>query len=96
MTKREIVDFATFKDNFVDKKGGYYPVYAAVNTYVEENSSVEIDMICEWRLADGKIKFVEVPFKNFDELGVILAYLKTGANLLYESILENIEKISPK
>lgn len=93
---RQTVDFDTFKQNFIDKpEGGYYPVCSnlAENNDGEKVKVMNIDLICEWRLMDGKVKFFEVPFENEDQFNEIVGFLKAGADFLHKAIHENIETL---
>lgn len=85
--KRETIDFDSFKQHFIEAQWGYFPVCSAIT---ENEKSVEIDLICEWRLSDGKIKFVVVPFETKDQLAQIVAWLFSGAEILKKEIDRHI------
>lgn len=94
--RRQRIEFDEFKENFITKPDGYFPVCSefAENDYSENLRVVQMDMICEWRLPDGKIIFVEVPFETEEQLNEIKEYLKVAAGLLNKAILEKIDKLS--
>ena len=69
--ERQEIDFATFKENFIQKPDGYFPVYSFLNDG-EYLKVVKMDMICEWRLTDGKVKFIEVPFETEEQFNEIV------------------------
>jgi hypothetical protein len=93
---RQTIGFAEFEENFIkSSEGGYYPVHAA---YAEDNDSnllqiIELDMICEWRLDDGKVKFLSIPFDNDWQLAKIHAYLELCVDLLSTAIKKNFNKL---
>lgn len=90
--KREDISFTTFKENFIKQPDGFFPVYSAIKENDDGYQSVvEMDMICEWRLTDGKVRFIEVPFSSDEEYEEIKGYLKVTADLLNKAILENID-----
>lgn len=72
---------------------GFFPVYAA---FGEEDGQkfLKLDMICEWRLPDGKIRFLSVFFETEVERQRLLAYLRAAALKLYETIAARIDKIA--
>jgi hypothetical protein len=94
--KRDRIDFATFKANFIDHPDGYFSVYSNLEEDYEGNRVrlLLLDMICEWRLDDGCIKFVEVPFDTEEEFKQLIAYLRVTAGLLNAAILERIGELS--
>jgi hypothetical protein len=93
-TQRLAVDFQTFKKNFIDKPYGFFPVHSRLETKHGEPTNVMlIDMICEWRLVDGKLKFLRVPFSNQEEFDQIVKYLKAAAELLHGAVIENISDL---
>ena len=88
-------EFDAFDEHFIQSPDGYMPVYAQF----EEDDDGEcqkvvlLDMICEWRLHDGKVKFIEVPFETEEQFNAIIEYLKVAAKLLFDAISENIETL---
>ena len=89
------ISFTEFKNNFINQPDGFMPVYA----YFHENNdgvlekTVKIDMICEWRITDGKFNFLSVSFNNENELNEIKEYLKVCANILSKKIIKNAESL---
>lgn len=94
--RRKRIKFDEFKENFINKPDGYFPVYSSFteNDYSEHLRIVEMDMICEWRLPDGKIIFVEVPFDTEEQLNEIKAYLKVACDLLNKEIHRRVDELS--
>jgi hypothetical protein len=93
---RDSIDFDTFRDNYIaHAEGGFYPVYSKFEESHNGNNLrvVQMDMICEWRLDDGKIRFIEVPFDTEDQFNQIVAYLKACAGYLNAAILERIDEL---
>ena len=94
--KRDVIDFNSFKKNFIDAPWGYHPVDSAIteNNNGEYEKSVDMDMICRWRLGDGKVKFIVVPFETEQQLSEITTWLLKAAESLEkeitESVLENV------
>ena len=92
----ESISFEDFKENYIaHADGGYYPVYAWFDEDDESNNLkvVQMDMICQWRLGDGKIRFLEVPFETKEELNEIIAYLKACLQYLHNDISEKIGEL---
>ncbi len=90
--KRDRISFEDFKKNFIAHPDGYFPVYSCFNEdyHGEELRVLLLDMICEWRLTDGKVKFVEVPFETKEQLDELIAYLHLTAGLLHAAIIGRI------
>lgn len=88
--RRKRIDFDVFKTEFIDNPDGYFSVWSGL---AEDDRVVEMDMICEYRLADGKVIFVEVPFNSQEELEEIKAYLRTTTKMLCDSILRGVENL---
>lgn len=94
----QTIDFPTFRENFINHaKGGFYPVHSSIATDEDENrlKFVKMDMICEWRLTDAKVKFIEVGYETDEEFNEIVQYLKDCAGHLNTAILENIDTLKP-
>lgn len=93
--RRDRIDFDTFKTNFIDQPDGYFSVYSVFNEdYESDNIRVLLlDMICEWRMDDGKVKFVEVPFDTEEQFNALVAYLRVTADLLNKAIVERIDEL---
>lgn len=86
---RERFSFNSFKITYIDVSGGYTPIWCGVG-----ETTVYIDLVCHWRLADGKVKFVQVELseggtaqhqqlqelRNYvtDRLNVLLGELRTS------------------
>lgn len=94
--KRERISFEDFKKHFIDQPDGYFAVYSSFKEdYHGENLRVlQLDMICEWRLDDGKVKFVEVPFDTENEFIMLRQYLVLTAGMLNKAILGRLEELS--
>lgn len=95
--KRERIDFATFKEHFIQQPDGYFSVYAdfAEDYEGEYLKVLHLDMICEWRLSDGKAKFVEVPFDTAEQHAELIEYLRVTAKMLNEAIITRINELEP-
>ncbi len=98
--KRDRIDFEMFKANFIVRPdgwfpGGYLPVHSTFGEDCEGDSLrvLNLDMICEWRLADGKIMFVEIPFTTEDEFNQLVEYLRFAADFLHKTILKDIDAL---
>ena len=93
--RRDYVPFDVFKENFIDHPDGFFPVYSSLEENDDEdddreyNKVVELDMICEWRLPDAKIKFIAVPFETDEQFNEIMAYLHVTAGLIHEAITKH-------
>lgn len=55
---------------------------------------VLVDLICEWRLPDGGVKFVKVPFNSPEELAEIKAVLQASVATFTKvlKVLTSLEK----
>lgn len=99
---RQCINLTDFKANFMDESNfvngymGYYPVYVGFKEDEDGNNLrvLHIDLICEWRISDGKIKLLEVPFDTPEQLEEIVVYLRKMAKLLSETIIENVDKLN--
>jgi hypothetical protein len=92
--RHELVDFKTFREEYMSNaEGGYYSVYSVIKEDDFGNKVVKMDMICNWRLTDGKVKFIAVPFETKEELNEITTYLRLCAGYLNTSILEQIDEL---
>lgn len=93
---RARLNFADFKTAYMSSSGfGYYPVYVSLT---ESSDSVflpifNLDMICEWRLPDGKIKFIQVPYETKEEFEEMKEYLRKAAEALCKAITERIDRL---
>jgi hypothetical protein len=93
--RRDETDFATFKANFIDNPDGYFPVHSC---FAEDDDGeplrvFKIDMICEWRLSDGKLKFLAVPFETEEQFDAIMRYLRLTTYMLREKIHDRLEQL---
>jgi len=93
--KRENVDFETFKKNYISQPHGYFSVYSA---FEEDDDGdflriLNLDMICEWRLTDGKVRFLAIPFESEEQFIELVEYLKVTAKLLNDEILKRIDEL---
>lgn len=95
MPYRENLTFAAFKHHYGDNYAGYLPVcfHLAESHEGEFLKVAVIDTICEWRLHDGKIKFLRVSFESRGELEEIRRWVREGADRLVSNIRENADKI---
>ncbi len=93
--KRERIDFATFKEYYINHPNGYFPVYSSFDEDYEGDALrlMDMDMICEWRLDDGKVRFIEVPFDTEEEFKELVGYLHVTASLLNKAIVERIGEL---
>ncbi len=93
--RRDRIDFDTFKTNFIDQPDGYFSVCASFNEdyHGECLRALQLDMICEWRMTDGKVKFVEVPFDTEEQFNALVAYLRVTADLLNKAIVGGIDEL---
>lgn len=93
MTRR-VISFNEFRSNFIARPDGYFPVHASIGEReIIHDNTVEIDLICECRLTDGKVLFLAVLFDGQEEFDAIRAYLHTAAALLYRAICKNFERL---
>src|SRR5689334_23000379 len=94
--KRQAFDFASFKKNFIEQPDGYFPVYSSLDE--DENGKslrvLQMDMICEWRMTDSKVRFIEVFFDTEEEFNQLVEYLKETARLLNKAILIRISQLN--
>lgn len=93
--QRKRLSFREFKKYYIDHPDGYFSVYSAFADDMngEDLKIVNLDMICEWRLPDGKVQFLSVAFDTEEELKQIVAYLKFTAEMLNKVILERINSL---
>jgi len=93
--RRDTIEFDDFEKHFIQNPDGYFPVYSAFEE--DDNSNhlkvVEMDMICEWRLSDSKVKFVRVPFETEEQFRKIVAYLRETSNLLHTAINKRLDDL---
>jgi hypothetical protein len=96
--KRDRISFEDFKNSFIAQPDGYFPVYSCLDEdYEGEPLRVfRLDMICEWRLTDGKVKFLEVPFDTKEQFDEMVAYLRVATDLLNKAIVEQIGELTYK
>lgn len=94
--KRDRIDFETFRTNFIGQPDGFFSVHSAFQEDREGDSLrvLLLDMICEWRLSDGTVKFVEVPFDTEEQFNELVAYLKLTAGMLNAAILKRIGELN--
>lgn len=87
--------FEEFKEVYIAQPDGYFSVYSSFdeNDDGENLRVVKLDMICEWRLPDGKVRFIEVEFSTKEQLDEIVSYLKLTADMLNKAILERIDRL---
>ncbi len=89
------ISFQDFEEHYINKPDGYFPVYAYFDECSESGyrKVVKLDMICEWRLHDGKVRFLQVPFDTKDEFEQIIGYLRETERLLSKAIDERIDEL---
>lgn len=90
--QRQQMTFADFQRQFIERPDGYFPVHTSLD---EDNNGDQqkilcIDLICEWRLTDGKVLFLSVSFDTQAQFEEIRAYLVTAADLLQQAIRRNV------
>ncbi len=92
---RQVMTFEEFDRVFMSTFGGYLPVYASnhENDAGTLTNAVDLDLICEWRLADGKVKFVTVTFTDREQFDRIAVYLINAVEALRAAILKNIDDL---
>ncbi len=95
MGRHQEISFEDFEENFIKQPDGYFPVYSCFDEDDDgENIRVvKLDMICEWRLSDEKVKFLAVPFETEEQFDKIIVYLKVTAELLNKAILSKIDQM---
>ncbi len=94
--QRQKVLFREFRKQFYDNpNGGYYPVHSCIGEGEDGKAkkTLCIDLICEWRLADGKVLFIEVPFDSEEEFMAIIEYLDGAHIFLTMAIVNNINRL---
>lgn len=99
---RQYINLTDFKANYMDESNfvngymGYFPVYVGFKEDNDGNNlrALHIDLICEWRLPDCKIKLLEVPFDTPEQLEDIVVYLRKMAKLLSTTIIERVDKLN--
>lgn len=93
---RTHLSFADFKRNWIDQPWGYYPVWVAIAEDGDGDPirGVVLDLICEWRLSDGKVCFIEVEFQTEEELRQIKEWVAAGASALRDATNDRIKKLS--
>lgn len=77
---------------------GYTPVYFFRDENEDGNQldAICIDMVCEWRLTDGKVLFAEVPFTNAQELQEIKEWIAARLGTFCSESLEKLIKLCNK
>jgi hypothetical protein len=96
---RQIITFDEFKKHFIEQPDGYLTVWAGFDENGIDGTPirvVQLDMICQWRLTDGKVKFLAVPFETEEQLREIKVYLRVTTALLAKAIQKNISGLSFK
>lgn len=93
---RQLIAYVEFKTVYMSQpNGGYYPVYATIN----ENSDgepikeVNVDLICEWRLPDGKVKFMTVDITHQYQFDALVEWLKSSADKLKDEIIKTANEL---
>lgn len=87
---RTIVGFGLFVKVFAPEEGGYLAVWAGGS---EMKGEYDIDLICRWRIPDGKVQFVKVVCTNESEFKTLVKYLKACAKVLAKEITENADDL---
>jgi len=95
MSRHKIVPFVDFKKHYIDRPDGFYPtdVYFHEDNDGKLQKTVMLDMVCPWRLGDGKIQFIRVPFETEEELDAIKGYLRDIQKLWVETIQRCIDRL---
>lgn len=65
-------------------EGGYFTVWAELDE--DDPLKVNLDLICEWRLVDGKLLFLQVTCSSEDEVRGVLGHVKAEADMLAQAI----------
>jgi hypothetical protein len=78
MGRHKHISFEDFKTHYINAPDGYYPT----DVYFDEDGdtgetlkAVMFDMVCPYRLGDGKVRFIRVPFDTEEELEAIKGYV---------------------
>lgn len=92
---RTSLTFEKFKINYIDNMFGYLPVYSFLgeDNFGRPLKIIKIDLICEWRVHDGKVMFLQVSFDNQQEFDQILKWLKDGADYLNSEITRRLNDL---
>ena len=79
------ISFEDFEKSYINSPDGYLTVWAGLD---DETDSVNLDMICNYRLQDGKVQFLEVPFESEEQLDKIWRYLYITTSILHKEVIE--------
>ena len=94
---REIITFSEFKKHFIDQPNPdcYVPVYYSFeeDETGEELRILNIDLICNWRLSDGKVKFYSVPFDDDKQFNELIQYLLKINDVFHQYLRDCIGKL---
>ena len=94
---RTSIPYAVFKNSWIDPKdGGYFPVCCGLKEDDDGNhlKVLEIDLICRWRLTDGKVQIIEVPFETEEELATLKGYVMHRGQSLADEIWAEADELS--
>ncbi len=93
--KRSRFTFQMFQQVFFGVEGGYRPIYVQFTTGNEPGdpppTALQIDMVCEWRISDGKVMLLEVEFESKQELEAIKEYLLKKAEEFHRDQVNRIK-----
>jgi hypothetical protein len=89
---RQTITIQDLKDNI---KYEWRPVCAEFDEDEEGNNQqiVKVDLICEWRMPDRKILFVEIPYETDEELKEIVAALQGSIEPFAKALAEKFGKL---
>jgi len=96
--RRETISFVDFKTHFIDDPSP--DAYVPVEYFFEEDEEtgeelriLKIDLICHWRLHDGKVRFYSVPFETLEEFNELVEYLRLINDSFHTHLREEIDKL---
>ena len=87
----EKLTFAEFQAGY-GTGGNYQPVFVGV----EPGTKVlAMDLICHYRLGDGKIRFVKVSYETQEELDYLRAWVAREMEQMFVSIRKSLDQHVP-
>lgn len=92
----EHIPFDKFEEYYIKKPDGYLTVYSHFDE--DEDGlplkTVNLDMICQWRLHDGKVRFLSIPFETEEQFNKIRDYLRVTTDILYKDVSKDVDKLA--
>lgn len=88
--RRESMSFSDFEEQWINAPFGYVPVHVAI---IEDDDGVfrpgvDMDMLVNWRLGDGKVLFLTVEVETPEQLDIIMAWCREAADWLRDEIVK--------